>query len=303
MRIRVLSTGVILALIICSSFLQASGSGTTSMKIVGTQHPRFSTDNSYDLVFSEPLVTDSTIQLALVDDGGKTMITLTPIQALRNSHDAVFNLYFTPGVGIDSGKTYHIIAIIGNSHALYSIIPVSSDKELANVSQSILKLHSVTESLVPNKWNVNLLFCAGDDSMDSTWITISSDVSKKAYYVTPGLGPHSCSIVDYVIEAKIPVSIKASFGSTESHIPQWIKSNAKWWSKGQIQDSEFVEGMRYLISQGTIVVPVIPHAPDSLPNIPTWIKNNAGSWADGWISDDEFLKGIEYLISNGIMKI
>lgn len=281
----------------------AYGDETPSMKIVGPQHPRYSTENSYDLVFDQPLSSDSTVQLALVDDGGKTMITLTPISASKNAHHVIFTLYFTPGVGINSGELYHIMAFIGNSHALYSVIPVSSDSELASVSQPILKLHSVTESLVPNKWNVGLLFCAGDNSIDSTWVTIASDLGKQAHYVTLDLASHQCSIVDYVVEAKIPVSIKADFGSTQVHIPQWIKNDARSWSKGEIQDSEFVSAMQYLISQGTIIVPVMPHAPDSLPNIPSWIKNNAGTWADGWISDDEFLRGLEYLISNGIMKV
>ena len=35
-----------------------------------------------------------------------------------------------------------------------------------------------------------------------------------------------------------------------AEIPSWIKSNAGWWSDGQIDDSSFVEGIQYLIREG-----------------------------------------------------
>ena len=34
-----------------------------------------------------------------------------------------------------------------------------------------------------------------------------------------------------------------------SLIPSWIKNNAKWWSEGRVPDSEFVNGIKYLIEQ------------------------------------------------------
>ena len=30
-------------------------------------------------------------------------------------------------------------------------------------------------------------------------------------------------------------------------IPQWIKTNANWWSTNQISDSEFLKGIRFLV--------------------------------------------------------
>jgi hypothetical protein len=35
-------------------------------------------------------------------------------------------------------------------------------------------------------------------------------------------------------------------------IPPWIKNNAKWWSDGTITDSDFVQGIQYLITNGII---------------------------------------------------
>lgn len=89
---------------------------------------------------------------------------------------------------------------------------------------------------------------------------------------------------------------------TDVHIPPWVKNNAKWWSEGTIDDQNFVNGIKYLIEKGIIVVPHTSGTGQS-QQIPAWIKNSAGWWANGVISDDDFVKGIQYLISNGIIKV
>ena len=86
-------------------------------------------------------------------------------------------------------------------------------------------------------------------------------------------------------------------------IPLWIKNNAKWWSEGKIRDSDFVQGIQYLIKNGIMKIPQTQSGSSGPQLIPAWIKSNAGWWADGKISDDDFVSGIQYLISNGIMKI
>lgn len=87
-------------------------------------------------------------------------------------------------------------------------------------------------------------------------------------------------------------------------IPTWIKNNAKWWSSGQIEDSDFVKGIEHLIETGIMTIPETK-LPDSISaqQIPTWVKNNAGWWADNKISDNDFVFGIQYLISNGMIRI
>ena len=58
------------------------------------------------------------------------------------------------------------------------------------------------------------------------------------------------------------VSFEAS--AQQIVIPQWIRSNAKWWSEGNITDTEYVKGLQYLITQGIIQIP------NQIPNpIPT----------------------------------
>ncbi|SVC48520.1 uncharacterized protein METZ01_LOCUS301374, partial [marine metagenome] len=37
-------------------------------------------------------------------------------------------------------------------------------------------------------------------------------------------------------------------------IPSWIKNNAGWWADGQIDDSSFVSGLQWLISNGIMKI-------------------------------------------------
>ena len=41
-----------------------------------------------------------------------------------------------------------------------------------------------------------------------------------------------------------------SFIVSDPVIPQWIKNNAKWWSSDSVSDSEFIDGLEYLIEGG-----------------------------------------------------
>ena len=89
----------------------------------------------------------------------------------------------------------------------------------------------------------------------------------------------------------------------ETSIPSWIKNNAGWWADGQIDDSSFVSGIQWLISNDVMTIPPTEQGAGSDDVIPSWIKNNAGWWADGQIDDSSFVSGLQWLISNGIMKI
>jgi hypothetical protein len=91
---------------------------------------------------------------------------------------------------------------------------------------------------------------------------------------------------------------------SEMSIPSWIKNNAAWWADGMIDDSSFVSGIQWLISNGVMNIPPTEQGAGTGGNvIPDWIKNNAGWWSDGMIPDDAFVSGLQWLISNGIMKI
>ena len=90
-----------------------------------------------------------------------------------------------------------------------------------------------------------------------------------------------------------------------SPIPNWIRNNAKWWSAGQIGDSDFAQGMKYLIQHDILVVHDKPQggSEQNSEQIPSWVKNNAGWWAEGRVSDTDFISGLKYLIKINVIKL
>ena len=88
-----------------------------------------------------------------------------------------------------------------------------------------------------------------------------------------------------------------------ANVPDWVKNNAGWWAKGQIDDGAFVSGVQYMIEQGIINVPSTTRSSSTSDTIPGWVKNNAAWWADGTLTENDFVNGLQYLIKMGIMKV
>jgi len=84
-------------------------------------------------------------------------------------------------------------------------------------------------------------------------------------------------------------------------IPHWIKNNAAWWSEGIITDSDFLNGIEFLIQKNILKIQGVENNSQSSEEIPLWIRNNAQWWSSGLISDEDFLSGIKYLIEVGII--
>jgi len=87
-------------------------------------------------------------------------------------------------------------------------------------------------------------------------------------------------------------------------IPKWVKTNAKWWANGSIDDESFVQGLQYLIKEKIIDIPKLPYPSSWMDkNVPSWVKNTASWWADDLIHEDDFVKGIKYLAEKGIIQV
>ncbi len=87
-------------------------------------------------------------------------------------------------------------------------------------------------------------------------------------------------------------------------IPGWVKTNAGWWADGTIGDTDFVQGIQFLITEGIIQIPPTAQGSSSgSGTIPSWVKANAGWWADGTIGDTDFVQGIQFLIKEGIISV
>ena len=104
------------------------------------------------------------------------------------------------------------------------------------------------------------------------------------------------------IAAVLLVGSIAQFASAEP-VPAWIKNNAGWWADGTISESEFVQGIEFLIKDGIIEVPPTQVSAEKSQGVPEWVKNNAAWWANGDIDDNSFLQGIQYMVKTGLISV
>ncbi|MFB5637745.1 MAG: M57 family metalloprotease [Nitrosarchaeum sp.] len=86
-------------------------------------------------------------------------------------------------------------------------------------------------------------------------------------------------------------------------IPDWVKPIAKWWSEGQIKDSEFKAALLFMMDNKIIQIPLTEIKSDKGEKIPDWIRNNASWWAENAINDQEFILGIQYMVEKGIIVV
>jgi len=87
-------------------------------------------------------------------------------------------------------------------------------------------------------------------------------------------------------------------------IPDWVKNNASWWSDRIISQSEFTNGLEFLINEGIIFIPEAePALPGPDKTIPDWVRNTAGWWSDDLIPDSEFINAMKFLIEIGIIEV
>lgn len=86
-------------------------------------------------------------------------------------------------------------------------------------------------------------------------------------------------------------------------IPSWIKNVGDFWCNNQIDDSEFVNAVQFLIDESIIHVEKTGTNTAVSQKVPLWIKNNACWWVDDKINDVDFVSGIEYLVNIGTIRV
>jgi len=147
-------------------------------------------------------------------------------------------------------------------------------------------------------------FFSASGQVHRFWLMQGDPGLQKFAVIVHGTGPEysapDAAKFGYII---FDIDIQSEKLTSEVSIPGWIKNNAGWWADGQIDDSSFVSGIQWLISNNVMTIPPTEQGTGSDDVIPGWIKNNAGWWADGQIDDSSFVSGLQWLISNGIMKI
>jgi len=103
--------------------------------------------------------------------------------------------------------------------------------------------------------------------------------------------------------AEIIESIQLPTAQPQIVLPDWIKSNAGWWASDQITDTEFADGIEFMIKEGFIKIPPTETSETAESGIPDWVKNNAEWWSQDQITDKDFVNGLQFLVSNGIIVV
>src|SRR5947209_2288508 len=98
------------------------------------------------------------------------------------------------------------------------------------------------------------------------------------------------------------LSINAS--AQQYSIPSWIKDTAKLWGDDKIGDSNFKQGLQWLVENKIMTIPEgNNHSGSNNQQIPIWVRNDAKWWGDGQIGDSDFVQGMQYLIQIGTISI
>lgn len=207
-----------------------------------------------------------------------------------------------------------LVSISITSISAQSQIFVETDKMEYSTGESILVSGKLIVA-IGNSVSISLYF--EDDLIQEKSVRVSRDGSFKTTFLAdrPLLEKSGLYNINVFYDDYDPTwqDKQMMFGGTsfkytlESKqtvtIPEWIKNNVKWWAAGSIDDSAFVSGIEYLISEEIIDVPITQKSVNPTDEIPIWIRTNAEWWADGQISDSDFVKGIEFLANSGIISV
>ena len=202
----------------------------------------------------------------------------------------------------------------------YEYLLIESDKEsyvigeVINITGTVEKYHE-NESIQiilysPTGRIVSLL--KTDVSLEKHFSIFIDTVDFKkigVYHVKSSFGRYSeIAEISFTINSyeqsnhnqNIGVDVDTFTTKSESQklIPQWFRNTSKWWSLNQISNSDFVEGIKYLIKQEIINFPKdISLESKESPRELAEIRKNVGWWSQGGLSDIEFLKSIQYLLN------
>lgn len=205
---------------------------------------------------------------------------------------------------IQNGTTGSESDILDLSKSLFTR-PNGQVSNFMYVLPTPLKLNSAyhQEIMQFNTYQRNVMSGQNNNGTNSILVQIDQDtgilMQLSIFNAVNTNGKVSISQTSYKLLATNKINT-SNVVTNSTSIPPWIKQNAKLWSDGSISDSQFLQGVQYMINQGIVKTPNDSKT-SSVSAIPSWVKNNSRYWSDGSITDDEFVQSIQYLIANGII--
>ena len=222
-------------------------------------------------MYPDPSITDDVYYYSCF---GTMDTTVVPGTAKKAGGDFDFRFdspgtYYHDPVFDDSGTTMSIIGYNSfpmDGYANFEFLPISGNEKF-----------DVTLDGEPVK------FIQSMDEMGSWHVAFTIDPLKQGTWEISGF--------DKGLPPDLP------------KIPIWIKQSGDWWSTDQIVDSEFLEGIKFLVEKQVIEIPLFEMSSESEWKIPTWAKTAVGWWYEDKITDDEFLSIIKNLVEREIIVV
>ena len=177
--------------------------------------------------------------------------------------------------------------------------PIVTDSAAYHVGQAVLISGQVHKDFAKTPYQI--LVYRGDKMIKTIDGKFGEDASYREEMNTSDMTTSEYTLkVTYGLPTQVGITTFTL--DAQQQIPAWIKNGAKWWSDGEITDSEFIDAIEYLSKENIIAVQKT-HPIEHVSSIPSWIKTNASWWADDRISDEDFVKGIQYMVNAGIIQI
>lgn len=206
--------------------------------------------------------------------------------------------------GLVATKTYDIVAETLNKPLLDGLdLKITLDKKYYRPGQNInstiqsnkIFLQPISYWFVDPSGNIGNVYSFDGASSNQITLhhTLDIDASRGPWklYVKYGLGEKHQT---FVVRGEPVVG---------EYIPDWIRSNAKWWSENKISDADFAQGLEFLIKNKLIIISSPEKSSTYSSEIPSWIRSNAKWWSENKITDNEFLNSLAYLIRINVIHI
>ena len=186
------------------------------------------------------------------------------------------------GFNINNKPVFKLVKVIGNTPLLYAVTDATQQHRDIIASQFPTRLEFDVEILLANEGEILRSFAYQQCRVAKYNVNTESDkeegyVSKSEGFAVVDEFTFQCkshnamnpllesliespkaktfSSKDYqkIQEERMKISpTSQGTGSGSYEIPNWIKTNAGWWAEGQISDSDYVEGIQWLIKNGII---------------------------------------------------
>lgn len=137
-------------------------------------------------------------------------------------------------------------------------LPASRQAEFAQISGGFDKKHTgpLTLSVIqPDKTEQTVTTISRDGTFTAT-IELTSESQIGAYIVYAEIEGELILVNAFEVKDR-----------DANKVPVWIKNNAQWWSENKITDSDFVQGIEFLVSNKIIAVQPLVKATPTGPGL------------------------------------